>query len=136
MCWMCRRKNPNCNFNACDKGGHSGFVKAVAAAIVSVVLCLKSSYDDGVGTVQNPNQAKMTEEQMENSTLPALCAVEEVKLPRIVSIREASELMNLPPYYIRKLCKSVPGLAFQSGIKWYINLGRLADYYNGSLQVK
>lgn len=56
--------------------------------------------------------------------------VEKVVLPQIASIKQASKLMGLPPYYLRRLCKEVPGLAFQSGVKWYINLGRLADYYN------
>lgn len=39
-------------------------------------------------------------------------------------------MLGLPPYYLRRLCKEVPGVAFQSGIKWYINLGKLVDYYN------
>ena len=56
--------------------------------------------------------------------------VERVVLPQIASIRQTSELMGLPPYYLRRLCREVPGLAFQSGVKWYINLGRLAEYYN------
>ena len=54
-----------------------------------------------------------------------------VVFPPVVSIKKASEIMGLPPYYLRRLCKEVPGLAFQSGVKWYINLGRLAAYYNG-----
>ena len=56
--------------------------------------------------------------------------IEKVVLPQVVSIKKASEIMGLPPYYLRRLCKEVPGLAFQSGVKWYINLGRLAAYYN------
>lgn len=56
--------------------------------------------------------------------------VEKVVLPQVVSIKKASELMGLPAYYLRRLCKEVPGLAFQSGVKWYINLGKLAEYYN------
>lgn len=56
--------------------------------------------------------------------------VEKVVLPQVVSIKKASELMGLPTYYLRRLCKEVPGLAFQSGVKWYINLGKLAEYYN------
>lgn len=56
--------------------------------------------------------------------------MEKVVLPQIASIKQASNLMGLPPHYLRRLCKEVPGLAFQSGVKWYINLGRLADYYN------
>ena len=39
--------------------------------------------------------------------------------------------MGLPEYYIRRLCREVPGMAFQSGIKWYINLGKMAEYFNG-----
>ena len=55
---------------------------------------------------------------------------EAVVLPQIVSIKQASQRMGLPEYYIRRLCREVPGMAFQSGIKWYINLGKLVDYYN------
>ena len=51
--------------------------------------------------------------------------------PQIVSIKQASQRMGLPEYYIRRLCREVPGMAFQSGIKWYINLGKMADYFNG-----
>ena len=57
---------------------------------------------------------------------------EAVVLPQIVSIKQASQRMGLPEYYIRRLCREVPGMAFQSGIKWYINLGKLVDYYNNS----
>lgn len=49
---------------------------------------------------------------------------EAVVLPQIVSIKQASQRMGLPEYYIRRLCREVPGMAFQSGIKWYINLGK------------
>ena len=48
--------------------------------------------------------------------------VEHIVLPQIVSIKQASRMLGLPPYYLRRLCKEVPGVAFQSGIKWYINL--------------
>ena len=58
--------------------------------------------------------------------------VEHIVLPQIVSIKQASRMLGLPPYYLRRLCKEVPGVAFQSGIKWYINLGKLVDYYNNS----
>ena len=43
--------------------------------------------------------------------------VEEVVLPQIVSIKQASQRMGLPVYYVRRLCKEVPGMAFQSE-KW------------------
>lgn len=58
--------------------------------------------------------------------------MEPVVLPQIASIKQASAVMGLPVYYLRRLCKEVPGIAFQSGVKWYINLGRLADYYNAA----
>ena len=58
--------------------------------------------------------------------------VEHIVLPQIVSIKQASRMLGLPPYYLRRLCKEVPGVAFQSGIKWYINLGKLVDYYNNA----
>lgn len=56
--------------------------------------------------------------------------VEEVLLPQIVNVKQASQKMGLPAYYIRRLCKEVPGIAFQSGVKWYINLGKMAEYFN------
>lgn len=49
-------------------------------------------------------------------------------------IKQASEIMNLPPYYLRRVCRENPDLAFQSGVKWYINLGKLAAYYNNKTE--
>ena len=63
--------------------------------------------------------------------LTFIACYEAVVLPQIVSIKQASQRMGLPEYYIRRLCREVPGMAFQSGIKWYINLGKMADYFNG-----
>ena len=37
---------------------------------------------------------------------------EAVVLPQIVSIKQASQRMGLPEYYIRRLCREVPGMAF------------------------
>ena len=59
--------------------------------------------------------------------------VEEVVLPQVVSIKQASQRMGLPVYYVRRLCKEVPGMAFQSGVKWYINLGKMAEYFNNGM---
>lgn len=64
------------------------------------------------------------------ATVIEAAEMEHIVLPQIVSIRQASQMLGLPPYYLRRLCKEVPGIAFQSGIKWYINLGKLVDYYN------
>ena len=36
---------------------------------------------------------------------------EAVVLPQIVSIKQASQRMGLPEYYIRRLCREVPGLS-------------------------
>ena len=35
--------------------------------------------------------------------------VEHIVLPQIVSIKQASRMLGLPPYYLRRLCKEVPG---------------------------
>ena len=59
--------------------------------------------------------------------------VEKVVLPQIVSIKQASQRMGLPVYYVRRLCKEVPGMAFQSGVKWYVNLGKMAEYFNNGM---
>ena len=59
--------------------------------------------------------------------------VEEVVLPQIVSIKQASQRMGLPVYYVRRLCNEVPGMAFQSGVKWYVNLGKMAEYFNNGM---
>ena len=40
--------------------------------------------------------------------------VEHIVLPQIVSIKQASRMLGLPPYYLRRLCKEVPCVAFQS----------------------
>lgn len=37
-------------------------------------------------------------------------------MPQIASIKQASAMMGLPVYYLRRLCKEVPGIAFQSGV--------------------
>lgn len=42
--------------------------------------------------------------------------MEPVVLPQIASIKQASAMMGLPVYYLRRLCKEVPGIAFQSGV--------------------
>ena len=62
------------------------------------------------------------------------CEIEKITLPQIVSIKQASEIMNLPPYYLRRVCRENPDLAFQSGVKCYINLGKLAAYYNNKTE--
>ena len=33
------------------------------------------------------------------------CVVEKIVLPQIVSIKQASEIMKLPPYYLRRVCR-------------------------------
>ena len=40
------------------------------------------------------------------------CVVEKIVLPQIVSIKQASEIMKLPPYYLRRVCRENPDIAF------------------------
>ena len=35
------------------------------------------------------------------------CEIEKITLPQIVSIKQASQRMGLPEYYIRRLCREV-----------------------------
>lgn len=56
---------------------------------------------------------------------------EAVVLPQIVSIKQASQRMGLPEYYIRRLCREVPGMGVPVRHQWYINLGKMAEYFNG-----
>ena len=39
---------------------------------------------------------------------------QELHLPQMLTIKQVSEVMHLPQHYIRRLCKTVPGLAFAS----------------------
>lgn len=50
------------------------------------------------------------------------CEIEKITLPQIVSIKQASEIMNLPPYYLRRVCRENPDLAFQSGVNGTLTL--------------
>ena len=56
---------------------------------------------------------------------------QELQLPQMLTIKQVSEVMHLPQHYIRRLCKTVPGLAFNSGNKYYVNLEHLSAYFNG-----
>lgn len=77
---------------------------------------------------------KNDERTCANAAAGSACEIEKITLPQIVSIKQASEIMNLPPYYLRRVCRENPDLAFQSGVKWYINLGKLAAYYNNKTE--
>ena len=55
------------------------------------------------------------------------CVVEKIVLPQIVSIKQASEIMKLPPYYLRRVCRENPDIAFQSGVKWYMDNRKMAE---------
>ena len=39
--------------------------------------------------------------------------VEHIVLPQIVSIKQASRMLGLPPYYLRRFAKRFPAVAFQ-----------------------
>ena len=56
---------------------------------------------------------------------------QELHLPQMLTIKQVSEVMHLPQHYIRRLCKTVPGLDFNSGNKYYVNLEHLSAYFNG-----
>ncbi len=64
-------------------------------------------------------------------TMPKVPNIQELHLPQMLTIKQVSEVMHLPQHYIRRLCKTVPGLAFNSGNKYYVNLEHLSAYFNG-----
>lgn len=43
------------------------------------------------------------------------CEIEKITLPQIVSIKQASEIMNLPPYYLRRVCRETRIWHFNPG---------------------
>lgn len=65
------------------------------------------------------------------NTMPKVPNIQELHLPQMLTIKQVSEVMHLPQHYIRCLCKTVPGLAFNSGNKYYVNLEHLSAYFNG-----
>lgn len=54
-----------------------------------------------------------------------------IELARKLRSKNPTSIIIFVTNFIRRLCREVPGMAFQSGIKWYINLGKMADYFNG-----
>lgn len=66
-----------------------------------------------------------------NDITTTVFTVEEVKLPQMLPIKEASKIVNLPEHYLRRLCKTVPNLAIMSGRKYYINMGQLKRFLEG-----
>ena len=66
-----------------------------------------------------------------NNSVAANVTVQEVHIPQMLTIKQVSELAQMSPYYVRRLCKTVPGLSVTSGRKYYVNVERLRDYLNG-----
>lgn len=66
-----------------------------------------------------------------NNSVTANVTVQEIHLPQMMTIKQVSDLAQMPPYYIRRLCKTVPGLSVSSGRKYYINIERFRGYLNG-----
>ena len=86
----------------------------------SLELGMIRCVDDIREQVRRETELSLTDAQIENMLAGQPCTV--------------SEIMNLPPYYLRRVCRENPDLAFQSGVKWYINLGKLAAYYNNKTE--
>lgn len=110
----------------------------VNSFVIALVICLLCNQKNNLSMTKSgckfslrTGECKMNECMLDRQT--AGCVVEKIVLPQIVSIKQASEIMKLPPYYLRRVCRENPDIAFQSGVKWYINLGKLAAYYNNKL---
>ena len=56
------------------------------------------------------------------------------KIPTMLTIKEASEAVNLSAYRIRQLCITNQIVYIRAGSKYLVNLDKLIDYLNGGDQ--
>ena len=68
-----------------------------------------------------------------NDISKTVLTVEEVEIPQMLSIKEASQVVKLPDHYLRRMCKTVSNLAVTSGRKYYINMGQLKRFLEGQI---
>ncbi len=55
----------------------------------------------------------------------------EIKIPRMLTIRETAELFGLPVHFVRDKVNSGEVVAVKAGRKFLVNVDRFADYLNG-----
>ncbi len=55
----------------------------------------------------------------------------EIKIPRMLTIRETAELFGLPVHFVRQKVNLGEVVAVKAGRKFLVNIARFADYLNG-----
>ena len=57
--------------------------------------------------------------------------ISDVKIPRMLGLREVAELTGLSYYYLRQLCLENKIVHVRAGNKYLVNLDKLVEYLNG-----
>ena len=58
---------------------------------------------------------------------------EEIKIPKMLGLRQASEATGMSYDFLRKLCLQGKIIHVKAGCKYLINMEKLADYLNGEV---
>lgn len=82
-------------------------------------------------SVPNINSSNINQPVDQSNGQPVNQPAEQPKIPCMMTIQQASEVVHLPQHYLRRLCKTVPNLAISSGRKYYINMGHLVNFLEG-----
>lgn len=56
-----------------------------------------------------------------------------VKIPRMVTIREAAQATSISEYAIRKMCRDNRIVHVRVGVKYLVNFDRLIETLNGTV---
>lgn len=56
-----------------------------------------------------------------------------VKIPRMVTIREAAQATSISEYAIRKMCRDNSIVHIRAGVKYLVNFDRLIETLNGTV---
>lgn len=59
---------------------------------------------------------------------------EQIKIPTMLTIREAAELFKLPVHFVRQKVNDGEIVAVRAGNKFLVNAERFADYLNGNTE--
>ena len=59
-----------------------------------------------------------------------MATMEGQKIPKMMSLTEAAEATGVSYCFLRKLCQEGRVVHIRSGRKYYINMDRLAEFFN------
>lgn len=62
--------------------------------------------------------------------------MEQNNIPKMVTLKEASELTGISYDYLRKMCINKQIVHIKAGVKYLINFEKLVDYLNGVAPVQ